>query len=128
MHGFESGVISKAIGPYLNEAMLKRGEFISVAMLKPAGDKLTRARSIQARMRSGACRFDKDAPWYQVFEDELLQFPRAKNDDQVDAWAYVGLMLDQMWEAPTDAEVDAEEYAEFRRESMNEGRSEVCGY
>jgi predicted phage terminase large subunit-like protein len=130
LFGFETGVITKAIGPYLKEAMLKRGEFISMAMLKPSGDKITRARSIQARMRSGACRFDKDASWYQSFEDELLRFPRDKNDDQVDAFAYLGLMLDKMIEAASEEEIQLEEYEEFKRDndSQDVGRSAVCGY
>ena len=130
LFGFEQGTIQKAIGPYLNEAMLKRNEYINIALLKPSGDKLTRARSIQARMRSGACRFDKDAEWYQSFEDELLRFPRDKHDDQVDAWAYLGLMLDKMWDAPTEKEVEAEEYEAYVRENnaVDSGRSAVCGY
>ena len=113
LFGIEQGTIQKAIGPYLNEEMLKRGEFISLVLLKPSGDKLTRSRSIQARMRSGACRFDKDAEWYQTFEDQLMRFPRDKHDDQVDAWSYLGLMLDKMWEAPTDKEVEEEEYEAY---------------
>ena len=130
LFGFEQGVIQKALGPFFNEEMLKRGEFINTVLLKPSGDKLTRARSIQARMRSGACRFDKDAEWYQGFEDQLLRFPRDKHDDQVDAWAYLGLMLDKMWEAPTEKELDEEEYEAFIRESnvVDSGRSTVCGY
>ena len=130
LFGFEQGVIQKALGPFFNEEMLKRGEFINTVLLKPSGDKLTRARSIQARMRSGACRFDKDAEWYQGFEDQLLRFPRDKHDDQVDAWAYLGLMLDKMWEAPTEKELNEEEYEAFIRESnvVDSGRSTVCGY
>jgi len=130
LFGLEQGTIQKAIGPYLNEEMLKRGEFINTVLLKPSGDKLTRARSIQARMRSGACRFDKDTDWYQNFEDELLRFPRDKHDDQVDAWAYLGLMLDRMWEAPTEKEIEEEEYEAYIRESnvVDSGRSAVCGY
>lgn len=132
LFGLEQGTIQKAIGPYLNEEMLKRGEFISTVLLKPSGDKLTRARSIQARMRSGACKFDKEADWYQAFEEELLRFPRDKHDDQVDAWAYLGLMLDKMWEAPTEKELQEEEYEAYIRESniadSMQGRSVVCGY
>jgi len=130
LFGLEQGTIQKAIGPYLNEEMLKRGEFINTVLLKPSGDKLTRARSIQARMRSGACRFDKDTDWYQNFEDELLRFPRDKHDDQVDAWAYLGLMLDRMWEAPTEKEIEKEEYEAYIRESnvVDSGRSAICGY
>ena len=130
LFGLEQGTIQKAIGPYLNEEMLKRGEFINTVLIKPSGDKLTRARSIQARMRSGACKFDKDAEWYQGFEDELLRFPRDKHDDQVDAWAYLGLMLDRMWEAPTDKELEEEEYEAYIHENnLNvSGRSLTCGY
>jgi predicted phage terminase large subunit-like protein len=130
LFGLEQGTIQKAIGPYLNEEMLKRGEFINTVLLKPSGDKLTRARSIQARMRSGACRFDKDADWYQAFEDQLLRFPRDKHDDQVDAWAYLGLMLDRMWEAPTEKEAEEEEYRTYVSESndVDSGRSSICGY
>ena len=130
LFGLEQGTIQKAIGPYLNEAMLKRNEFINTVLLKPSGDKLTRARSIQARMRSGACRFDKEADWYQPFEDELLRFPRDKHDDQVDAWAYLGLMLDRMWEAPTEKEIEEEEYRTYISESnvVDSGRSAICGY
>ena len=130
LFGLEQGTIQKAIGPYLNEEMLKRGEFINTVLLKPSGDKLTRARSIQARMRSGACKFDKDADWYQNFEDELLRFPRDKHDDQVDAWAYLGLMLDKMWEAPTVEELEEEEYeAYIKQNNWNDsGRSAICGY
>ena len=130
LFGLEQGTIQKAIGPYLNEEMLKRGEFINTVLLKPSGDKLTRARSIQARMRSGACRFDKEAEWYQAFEDQLLRFPRDKHDDQVDAWAYLGLMLDRMWEAPTEKEAEEEEYRTYVSEGIgvDSGRSSICGY
>ena len=130
LFGIEQGTIQKAIGPYLNEEMIKRGEFINTVLLKPSADKLTRARSIQARMRSGACKFDKEADWYQPFEDELMRFPRDKHDDQVDSWAYMGLMLDKMWEAPTPEQDDEEEYLAFKRENdwMDSGRNAVTGY
>ena len=130
LFGFEQGTIQKSLGPFLNEAMLKRNEFVNIVLLKPSGDKLTRARSVQARMRSGACRFDKDAEWYQNFEDELIRFPRDKHDDQVDAWAYLGLMLDRMWEAPTEKELEEEEYEAYKAENNGayQGRSVTCGY
>ena len=131
LFGIEQGTIEKVIGPYLNLEMLKRGEFVSTYLLKPSGDKLSRARSIQARMRSGACKFDKTSDWYQTFEDELLRFPRDRHDDQVDAWAYVGLMLDRMHDAPSEKEIEDEEYEAYIRENNvyeNSGRSLVCGY
>ena len=130
LFGIEQGVIQKAIGPFLNEEMMKRSEYINLYPLKPSADKLTRARSIQARMRSGACKFDKEADWYQGFEDEMMRFPRDKHDDQVDAWAYMGLMIDRMWNAPTEKELREEEYQEEMHSSGNDrqGISTVTGY
>ena len=131
LFGIEKGVIQKSIGPYLNEAMQERNEYISTALLAPSADKLTRARSIQARMRAGAVRFDKDSDWYQSFEDELIRFPRDRHDDQVDAWAYMGLMLDKMWETPSEKEEEDEEYRLMVRKFQSDdmvGRSPVTGY
>ena len=131
LFGIEKGVIQKSIGPYLNEAMQERNEYISIALLAPSADKLTRARSIQARMRAGAVRFDKDSDWYQSFEDELIRFPRDRHDDQVDAWAYMGLMLDKMWETPSEKEDEDEEYRLMVRKLQSDdmvGRSPVTGY
>lgn len=130
LFGIEAGTIQKSIGPYLNEEMIARGVFVNTVLLKPSADKLTRARSMQARMRAGAVRFDKDAEWYQTFEDELLRFPRDRHDDQVDAWAYIGLMLDQMVTANTPEEDDEEEYRIALHDSQydQKGRSACTGY
>jgi predicted phage terminase large subunit-like protein len=129
--GIEDTQITKSIGPFLNRAMVERNVFINLIPLKPhKSDKITRARSIQARMRAGAVKFDKSADWYQTLEDEMMRFPRDKHDDQVDSMAYLGLMLDKIIEAPTKEEQDEEDYYEEIRESEldEEGRSEICGY
>lgn len=126
----EEGAISKAIGPFLFEEMPKRNSYPGIVGMKPSTDKLTRARSIQARVRARAVRFDKEADWYQAFEDECTRFPRDKHDDQVDAFAYVGLLLDRMIEAPTQKEIDEELYNDEYAQSGNAdaGRSAVTGY
>ena len=130
LFGIEAGTIQKSIGPYLNEAMMKSDTFINLVLLKPSGDKLSRARSMQARMRAGAVKFDTATEWYQTFEDELLRFPRDKHDDQVDAWAYIGLLLDQMQTAATQTELDDEEYRLALHEYGYDqaGRSATTGY
>ena len=126
----EEGQISKAIGPFLNEQMLRRGIFPNITGLRPSADKPTRARSIQARIRAGGIRFEKDSDWYQAFEDECTRFPRDKHDDQVDAFAYLGLVLDQMAEAPTQEEMRNEEIMEDMHFSglLEEGRCVQTGY
>jgi predicted phage terminase large subunit-like protein len=129
--GIEEGQISKAIGPFLFERMIAVNTFPTLVQLKSMGkDKLARSRSIQARMRAKSIKFDKTADWYQTFEDECSRFPRDKHDDQVDAFSYLGIMLDTLIEAPTKEENADEEYAEqFRQSGIGEsGRSTTTGY
>lgn len=129
--GVEDMQISKSLGPFLREEMVKNNTYISLYPLKHGGkDKVTRARSIQARVRAHGVKFDKDSDWYPIFENECLQFPRGKHDDQVDTFAYLGLMLDQLIEAPTKEESELEEYMEELENSdlNNQGRSSLTGY
>ena len=129
--GVEEMMISKALGPFLREESIKQGIFPSLYQLKHRGkDKIQRARAIQARMRAKTVKFDKEAEWYPTLEDEMLKFPRAKHDDQVDALAYMGLLLDQMVEAQTDEEIEEEDYELELRESgyWESGRSRITGY
>jgi len=128
--GIEEMQVSKAIGPFLREEMLASNTYLSLYPMKHGGkDKLTRTRSIQARMRAKGVKFDKQAEWYQTLEDEMLRFPRDKHDDQVDCMAYLGLMLDKLIEAPTREEQEDEDYLEELEESGSEqGRNEITGY
>jgi len=129
LFGIEAGNIQKSIGPFLNEEMVKQHQYVNVTLLKPTADKVTRTRSMQARMRIGAVKFDKAADWYPDLESELMRFPRDRHDDQVDALAYMGLMLDKMYEAATDHEVEEEEYWEEVQDSVAEnGRNTYTGY
>lgn len=129
--GIEDMQVSKSIGPFLREEMIATNTFLTLYPMKHGGkDKLTRSRSIQARMRAKGVKFDKDADWYQTFEDELIRFPRDRHDDQVDTFAYLGLMLDKLIEAPTREEQDQEDYEDDvkRSESGDSGRNECTGY
>ena len=129
--GIEQMQVSQAIGPFLREEMIATGTFATIVPLKHMGkDKTSRARSIQARMRAKGVIFDKDADWYPNFENECLTFPRGKHDDQVDAFAYLGMMLDKLVEAPTQEEIEDDAYAdEFESDESNAaGRNPVCGY
>lgn len=126
----EKGQIEKAIGPFLRQRMLETGTFPQITTVAPSVDKLTRARSIQARMRAGGVKFDKAADWFYDFEDEAVLFPRGKHDDQVDALAYVGLIVDRLINAPTQKQLAEEDYAEeYENSGLAEaGRSEYTGY
>jgi len=126
----EDTMITKSIGPFFYEECRKRNVFPNLYGIKPLTDKLSRARSIQGRMRAKAVRFDKDADWYATFESEVLRFPRDKHDDQVDALAHLGTILDKMVEAPTPEELIEEQYANEWNESgfADAGRSEWTWY
>ena len=126
----EKGQIEKAIGPFLRQRMLETGDFIEILPVAPSSDKKTRAQSIKARMRMGGVRFDKQAEWYHELEDEALLFGRGKHDDQVDALAYIGLIMDKMVEGRTEKEVYDDEWhdAYAESESHDDGRSSLTGY
>ncbi len=129
--GIEEMMISKSIGPFLREEMIKSNNFLNIIPLKPhKTDKQMRARSMQARMRAGGVKFDKQADWYMGFEDELMKFPRVKHDDQVDALAYLGLMIDEYIPALTAKQQAQQDYEDDMEESgmYEQGRSVLCGY
>lgn len=127
--GIEDMQVTKAIGPYLNREMIERNTFLNIVLMKPhKSDKLTRAQAIRARMRAGGVKFDRGGDWYSTLEDEVLSFPRSRHDDQVDALAYLGLLLEKMIDAPTREEIEEEHYYDELEESGPDGRDEVTGY
>ena len=129
--GIEEMQVSKAIGPFLREEMLKQNVFPILHQLKHGGkDKHARAKSMQARTRAHTVRFDKNGDWYQSFEDECCTFPRSRNDDQFDAFAYLGMLLDVVIESPSEAELEEEVYLDEKRlaDSFDDGRNSFTGY
>lgn len=119
----ESENIQRSIGPFLYKRMQDEQTFINIDAKPPTKDKLARAQSIRARMRAGKVRFNKKAAWYPDFEEELLHFPKWPYKDQVDMFAWLGLMLDEMIEAPTEEEWDEDAYNE---EWADEGEQGIC--
>ena len=92
----ESGHISKSIGPFLHKRMAETGTFVNIVEVTPVGDKEQRAQSISARMAMGYVHFPKEKPWVSQAVEQLMAFPNGKNDDFVDALAYIGLGLRNM--------------------------------
>lgn len=129
--GIEKMLILQTIGPFFREEQQRRQQFPIITPLSHEGkDKVQRFRNMQGRLRAKSVKFDKTSDWYPTFEDEILKFPRGTKDDQVDALAYLGKLLDKMIEAPTEKEAEDEEYEEhygnYRHE--HDGRSAVTGY
>lgn len=52
---------------------------------KPEGDKKTRLSGVSSMIEAGQLLLPQKAPWLVEFQSELLAFPNAKFDDQVDA-------------------------------------------
>lgn len=129
--GLEDMQVTKSIGPFLKEEMIRQNNFVPLEILKHGGqDKIARAKSIQGRIRAHTIKFDKTLDWYGAFEDELCKFPRGTKDDQVDAFAYLGRMLDTLIEAPTNKEIEDEIYYDELNASghRNAGRNSWTGY
>lgn len=124
----EKGAIEKAIGAILRREQIARQSYMNLMPMTPTKDKQSRARSFQARFRAGGVKFDKGAPWYNELEEELVRFPKARHDDQVDALSWLGLVVDQVHEADSPEEEAEYEYQIAKTQSNNDGRSSVTGY
>lgn len=93
--GIERGHIELAIGPFLEKRQKERKLYeMFVQDLKTGRrDKEARARAIQGRMQQGKVFLPKDSEFGNTLMTELLKFPNGEHDDQVDALAWVGLMM-----------------------------------
>lgn len=125
---FEDENINKAIGPFLYKEMEKQQCYPIIETIRPSNDKPTRAQAITARHRAGGIEFDKEAEWYPDFLTELMQFPRSKNDDQVDSFGLVGLHLRNIHEADvTDTPDEDDDYDEYDEYDSMFGGNEFNG-
>ena len=124
----ESENISKALGPFLFKRMDDDQVYINIDDKTPTKDKDRRGKSIQARTRAGKVRFDKEAEWYPDLEEELTKYPKFAFKDQFDAFAWMGLLLEEMVEPDTDQEIEDEEYEQAYREHVPQGRNVTTGY
>jgi predicted phage terminase large subunit-like protein len=92
----EPGQIKSGVGPFLEKRMRARRVYVNRRSFTSRGDKAVRARSIQGRMALDGLYYPKNANWTPDFLAELLSFPAAKYDDQVDALGLCGQLLDIM--------------------------------
>lgn len=90
----EQGQIKSAVGPFLQRELRRRRAFTDRQQFTPKADKPTTGRSMQGMIATMGLWYDQDAPWRSALESELLAFPAGKHDDQHDALAKAGLLLD----------------------------------
>ena len=95
MVGIEKGHIEMAIGPFLRKRVQERKlhEAYFHDLRTGRRDKEARSRAIQGRMQQGRVFFPKGASFTSSLVGELLRFPSGEHDDQVDALAWIGLMM-----------------------------------
>jgi predicted phage terminase large subunit-like protein len=92
----EGGQIRAGIGPFLERRMRERSAYVKRRQFPARGDKTVRAQSIVGRMGLEGLYLPAAADWVPALRAELMRFPQARNDDQVDALGLVGQLLDIM--------------------------------
>lgn len=87
---------------------------LTVRSLLADTDKLTRSISAQIRMEAGQVFFPSNHPDLEVWEQELLTFPRGTHDDCVDVLSYAAADVQRFGApAPLEDEVHKREMAEL---------------
>jgi len=124
----EAGQIEKSVGPFLTKRMREEGIYCFRKAYSSASDKSTRARAIQARMSMGKLYIPEDALWADSFLYEASRFPAGTNDDQVDALALIGRILDQMTTGTQSGYIGHEElspttYGDIRKHQIRRRRT-----
>jgi predicted phage terminase large subunit-like protein len=89
------GIEDRTFGTTLIQNLRRHGG-VRVKALPADKDKLTRAMPFGYLCAEGKVFFPKDAPWLEEWEEELLSFPNARHDDQVDVAAYAALEFENL--------------------------------
>lgn len=128
----EDGVIWKAVRKTVQNEMLRRGRFLNIRELLPIKDKAARGRSLQARHRAGATRWNTQASGYEGAKEEMCRFTgyaAARLDDQFDSCATLHLGIDQL-SILDDEDFPDEDLEELSRTDprRHSGRNATTGY
>jgi len=123
--GLEHGQIAMALDALIEKRIAERNmwafPYNKAENLKPGRqDKVARSATIRGRMRQRKVFLPKDAPWISAFTEELLVFPNGRHDDQVDALAWIGVMLNLFY-APRDQAPD-DDLPKWLKKILNKGR------
>ena len=66
---------------------------LPIKELKPDGSKVARATTAATYLEQGKIHFPKTKAWRDEWDAELVTFPHARHDDQVDVLAYAALQI-----------------------------------
>ena len=118
LDALESGHIQHSIGPFLQLRAEERKLYDHTPHALRIGrrDKEARARPIQAMLKQGRVRIPARAAWIPILKSEMMEFPfNTKNDDCVDAIAWIGQLLAEM-----DSPIEMIQRDKHRKESLQE--------
>jgi len=88
--GIEDVAFQKSLQYSLTEEMHKRNVYLPLKPLRPGGrNKEMRIKGLQPLYANNRILHNKDMKNNNYLEDELLRFPKGKNDDVIDALAYM---------------------------------------
>lgn len=126
----EKGTLWNALKAYIDKEMIDTGVYLTIMEMAATGEKVARAQAIKTRMRVGMVEFDKEAYWYPALESEFLRFPKDAHDDMVDSLSWLGLALKNLSDAPSQEDIEEEEWEQDWLQSGNMfgGKSMVTGY
>jgi predicted phage terminase large subunit-like protein len=82
--------------PLIREYLHEAGQYRRILTVSAAGSKPQKARAFQGMLELGRVRLPKLADWRDALETELLRFPMAAHDDQVDALSLIGRSVDKL--------------------------------
>jgi len=93
-HPIAQGIEVKFTGIALYQELVRLG--LPVVELYPDGDKVLRARPMAARYKAGTVYHPKYGQYVSEYEEELIGFPNAPHDDQVDTASYAFVMMQDL--------------------------------
>jgi predicted phage terminase large subunit-like protein len=98
-------LIEKAgIGQHLFQELVNVDEpgFQRPIAIRPEGDKIARLEGQSTRFEAGQVFLPREAPWLDLFLNELLAFPNARHDDQVDSVSQFLKWRERRWRRRND--------------------------
>jgi predicted phage terminase large subunit-like protein len=95
----EGGLIDKAIGPAIRQAMRINRTFVAIESLSILGDKAVKLQAFHARAAARTCHFPIRRAWTDHVIEQLIKFPGGRWDDAADVCGLIGRGVDKMFEA-----------------------------
>lgn len=89
------GIEDKTFGTNLINTLRRKGG-INIRSIKADKDKVQRAMPLDGHVKNEMLWWMADQAWTQGLEEEVLQFPNARHDDQVDVLAYAARIFEAM--------------------------------